>query len=344
MDPLVAESEIRLKLDTLTRDDTRSLVLQAGDRSTLSAQQEVLDMTVAHLVEHYPLYYTFDKGIVRFQTEDMREPLNFRLASFASPLECAASLVQEDLVLVRWDPSESTYRIVAACVCFSFGNLLTRVGQTQTMREIHRNVHGYGDDLARPVDRMMKAIDVHRPVWRVNWALTWSGDLLPSAARYPVGDVESHQRSDPQSTVDVSKTGMIDDEGGSGSDDDDDGVAPSLLDRLLKASGDERGVSDPTIGDSLHLKAEYQTLRRLPSVENSDYIVFSVRTYIDPLRTLEYPHPHGQPEVAAALASNIRSIAGMDFARFKGLDDAELRLCVLEYLDGLAAHAPRGAA
>ena len=255
VDQDLLEHEVRLKQRALQSPVQRPQVLQAADKTTLGAQQEVLDLVIGHLLEHYPSCYSrAADGSIQLQTEEMNQPLSFHPGSFSSPLECAASMVQEDLVLMRWDDRAESYRMVASCVCFSFSDLIERVGMQHTICELHANVHGYAKDLARPVNRMLRGLKVANPVWRVNWSLAWSGDLMPTAERYPVGDVEAHQRRGSSSSS------STDFDGGSSTLDQPAAAAEAvLLDRL-----DSAGV-----GDSIFMKAEYQTLRRLPSHQDT---------------------------------------------------------------------------
>lgn len=77
----------------------------------------------------------------------------------------------------------------------------------------------------------------------------------------------------------------------------------------------------------MHLRVEYQTLRRL---ERSAHILFTVRTYSDPL-----PRWASSPAAAAALHARIASLSeGM--AEYKGIS-VELRPRIEAYL--LAASA-----
>jgi hypothetical protein len=289
------EEELALRRTALGGDN-RENFLQASDQTTYAAQEELAELMTTHLTHAYPSYYKNErKGAVSLRTEYMSDALAFNMSDFETPLEFVSSLIQEDVVLMRHDNVSDSYRMVAACVCFSFGDIAKRVGEQRDMEAIHRNVHGFKKDLQRPVDRVMKTIKATAPIWRVNWSLSWSPDLLVTSSRYPVGDVESATSS----KNDVSEA--------------------DLVTRL-----EENGV-----GETLFLKAEYQTLRRLPI--NNDYIVFTVRSFIDPMSSIKH-----QPKVASELASNIRSIAHIDFAKYKGLQNEALRECVLKHLDSIA--------
>ncbi len=77
----------------------------------------------------------------------------------------------------------------------------------------------------------------------------------------------------------------------------------------------------------VHLQSEYQTLRRLP---RSSRILFTIRTYIDPLPSLEF-----DPKGAVSLADAVERI-NPELAKYKSLDDPTKRRVLVEKLLGLA--------
>jgi hypothetical protein len=83
------------------------------------------------------------------------------------------------------------------------------------------------------------------------------------------------------------------------------------------------------------LKTEYQTLRRLPRTRA---ILFTVRTMVEPLPTLE-----AHPTAAAALAASLRGMSPAMRA-YKGMASAGAAEEVLCYLEGLSAAAGARAA
>mmetsp|Transcript_30788 Transcript_30788/g.94366 ORF Transcript_30788/g.94366 Transcript_30788/m.94366 type:complete len:81 (+) Transcript_30788:1735-1977(+) len=76
----------------------------------------------------------------------------------------------------------------------------------------------------------------------------------------------------------------------------------------------------------MFLQVEYQTLRRLEM--HSDYILFTVRTFLHPLRDIER-----LPRAATNLATQIRLASPMSFGTYKGLDDPRVLERLLAYLD-----------
>ena len=97
----------------------------AGDFASEAAQSEVLQLLLAHLLEHYPDTYRKQGSLVsaggRFEldVDDISKP----------PLLLASLLVQEDLVLMR--KTEAGWRLVAGSVCFpSSWRLREKAGQS----------------------------------------------------------------------------------------------------------------------------------------------------------------------------------------------------------------------
>ena len=93
-------------------------------------------------------------------------------------------------------------------------------------------------------------------------------------------------------------------------------------------------IGEVGVGNAIWLKVEYQTIKRL--AVNADYALFAVRTFVHPLHTLS-----SVPSAASTLAHNIRCAAEGDFKFYLGVEDAEVRGKLLEYLDGIAAAADR---
>ena len=111
------------------------------------------------------------------------------------------------------------------------------------------------------------------------------------------------------------------------------GISPSgQLDNPLygsESANKQRRFSMPTVDQikSMHLKVEYQTIRRLPV---SNYLLFTVRTFSDPVFRLEE-----FPIAAACLAKSIRGMSSAMRA-YKGIDDKPTCDILLQYLDGIS--------
>ena len=144
--------------------ERRSEVLAALPESR-AGQEELLALLLDHLPARFPDHYRrVDGRIENRATGESFEPEVWAQA----PLELAGRLVQEDLCLMQ--RGEGDYRLVAAALCFpAHWRLADKLGRPLEL--IHGPVPGFGERLARPVDRFFASIQVERPVWRVNWSL-----------------------------------------------------------------------------------------------------------------------------------------------------------------------------
>ena len=286
-------------LDTPGR---REEVLQASDPETLRVQEEVLHLISDHLLTRFPQHFQRHSATSIGVSVGGYERL-VDAADFASPLEAAARLVQEDLVLMRHDAEQhpEEYRIAAAAVAFSFDNLPQRVQQRHSMAQLHTKVGNYASDLHKLVSRALAALKVSSPMWRSNWSFTFTGSMAPHPDDY-VTDLEKRARFFPDAPV-------------------TEWDGPDGLVRRIDAQG---------AGAVVFVKVEYQTLRRLPC--HDDYVLFAVRAHLTPLHQLK-----AQPRAAALLADNVRGAVQLDFRHYKGLGDARIADRVIAYLDECAS-------
>lgn len=149
------------------------LVAEPG---TESAQQEVLDVLHAHLLQSFPkIYSTLQKS---------NSPQ-------LGPLARAALMVQEDLVLMR--KSAEGWRLVAASLCFpSSWNLLEKF--KRPLHQIHAPVPNFGEGTrnASLIERIFDNLQVDQPVLRWNWSLMGDMELHHPhfhSGRFGAGDL-----------------------------------------------------------------------------------------------------------------------------------------------------------
>jgi hypothetical protein len=130
------------------------------------AQAEVLALIADHLPRRYPDLYVRDTAEMRIaarrvvQLDDISRP----------PLAIAASLVQEDLVLMR--RGERGWRLVAASLCFpSSWSLNAKFGKP--LDQIHAPVPGFGPGTrnAALMARIFDNLAPDRPACRLNWSV-----------------------------------------------------------------------------------------------------------------------------------------------------------------------------
>jgi len=139
--------ETALKKELLA--NKRKTVFSAIEQSR-DAQGHVLALIENEISAHYPKHQ---------QTE---------LHADESPLVQAASMVQEDLVLMQ----EIDGRIIlsAACVCFPSGwNLLDKMGLE--MQDIHLPVPGLNNRIGKSIDQFLEKLVPGKLVQRFNWGL-----------------------------------------------------------------------------------------------------------------------------------------------------------------------------
>lgn len=168
MDANVAQ-QIELKMQLL-RD--RHDEVFASLPESISAQQEVLDLLIAHLLQFYSQQY-------QQQVDKLHNSVTgytWNLTDFAQqPLDLAGRLVQEDLCLLL--PQDGVYVLVAGSVCFPFRwRLQDKLGRSLT--SIHAPVPGYAEKLSRPVDGVFDRLRADYPSVRFNWGITNTPNLF----------------------------------------------------------------------------------------------------------------------------------------------------------------------
>jgi dimethylamine monooxygenase subunit A len=122
-----------------------------AEPGTEAMSQEILDEVVANLQAHHPEVWL----LVNHELD----------VPDRHPLDTAARLVQDDLVLM--DDSTGTLRFVAGSVCApNRWKLAVKFGGD--MLHIHRPVPAY-DTIAAPVEQTMQRLTPERSFWRLNW-------------------------------------------------------------------------------------------------------------------------------------------------------------------------------
>lgn len=134
----------------------------------LAGSQEAARMLVEFLPRRFP--------------EKFSEDLS--LDSTLHPLEAAALLVQEDLVIMSPGKGDQVgqWILTAASVCFpSRWNLQRIIGLN--MHGIHDPVPDYERRIGQATDTMFSKFTPDRPVWRINWTVLDDDELFQ-----PTGD------------------------------------------------------------------------------------------------------------------------------------------------------------
>ncbi|MCI5046524.1 MAG: DUF3445 domain-containing protein [Aquisalinus sp.] len=133
--------------------------------SAFDAEQEVLDMLRRYLLQRFPEIYTYKNDSISIKPQGT----SFSVADFEKvPLKLAGQLVQEDLCIIQ--PFEKGYRLASACLCFpSSWRLADKIGKP--LEHIHAPVPGYGQTLAKKVNRVFDRLLPDKILWRLNWSL-----------------------------------------------------------------------------------------------------------------------------------------------------------------------------
>lgn len=138
-----------------------------AEPGTEDAQAEVLALLAEHLVARFPEIYRREGGVIEIVPAGRRVALD---AQGVPPLLVAASLVQEDLILMR--RGEAGWRLAAGSLSFpSSWSLREKFGRP--IHEVHGPVPDFGPG-TRNAELIARMFDHLRPeiaVIRWNWSL-----------------------------------------------------------------------------------------------------------------------------------------------------------------------------
>ncbi len=152
-----------------------------AEPGTEAAQDEVLTRLAAHLLERFPEIYRRAGTVIEIVPAGRRVDL---ADGSVQPLQRAARLVQEDLVLMRRGPEH--WRLAAASLSFpSSWVLAEKFGRP--MHEVHGPVPGFGGGTrnAGLIERMFDNCRPETPMIRWNWSLFGDDRLFHPEAGHP---------------------------------------------------------------------------------------------------------------------------------------------------------------
>ena len=164
--------------------------VSVAEPGTEAAEAEVLALLAEHLPRRFPDVYRREGNAVEVVPAGRRVALD---APGVPPLAIAASLVQEDLAILR--KGEAGWRLAAASLCFpSSWALREKFGRP--MHEIHAPVPGFGAGTrnAMLIERMFDHLRPEMPVIRWNWSLYGDDTLFhpgsadPKVRRFGAGE------------------------------------------------------------------------------------------------------------------------------------------------------------
>ncbi|MCG6859343.1 MAG: DUF3445 domain-containing protein [Salaquimonas sp.] len=148
-----------------------------AEPGSLAVQEEALEMVLAELDRTHRDTHRRDGNVVtadgvRVDLDDPEMP----------PLEKAARLVQEDLVIMM--PDDNGWRLAAGCVCFpSSWVLAEKFGKP--IEQVHGPVpqFGPGTKNAAMINRIFDKLRTEIPVIRFNWSIYPDDALFHGAGR-----------------------------------------------------------------------------------------------------------------------------------------------------------------
>ncbi len=177
----------------------------AAEPESFDAQREVLALLAAHLPARFPDIYRPNGMAIdivpAFRRVDLLSPL--------PPLLTAASLVQEDLVIMARGPD--AWRLSAASLCFpSSWHLHEKFGRP--LHEVHAPVPEFGEGTrhAGMIERIFDNLRPEQPVVRWNWSIHDDDALFHPPLGRPY-DFQSgaYLRLERQTLRKLAKTGAI---------------------------------------------------------------------------------------------------------------------------------------
>jgi hypothetical protein len=219
-----------------------------------------------------------------------------------APLALACLLVQEDFILLRRAAAGARHAgafvFCAGAACFSFSEVGLRgergnMALGEPMGGIHTAVPGFAAKMAAGLGRVFDGLREGEPMYRANWGLAPNGTLSPFEP-----EIEDPAR--PRHTFSRAHAG--------------EGVVYAV------------GALPPS---RLWLKVEHQTIHRVPVKGEQPYVLFTVRTYSDPLPAV-VAHSDGA-RAAAVLADAIDSLKPEQLA-YRDLADAGARGRLCKFL------------
>lgn len=152
------------------RPDEVALALPEADEPVA----ELTEMVVAHLA-------ALPGGGFLPLTGSLRRPDGVTVIATGRP-GALGRFAQEDWLILQRSSDAAEYMLTAGNLCFpSHWRLEDKLGKPLT--PIHDPVPGYGEDLARRVNRVFDALHADRPLQRLNWSVVEEGELRLAGSR-----------------------------------------------------------------------------------------------------------------------------------------------------------------
>ena len=213
---------------------------------------------------------------------------------------------EDDGDLFSKEPSE--HEFVAGVVCFSFD---PRKREGKNLSQLHKPVPNYEEKIAKATRRVFdnllsKMNEDGRPLFRANWAIQNSSDLIST-------DLDWHPTNVRIGGV-KNRKHLVEESSGFG---DIDAMHTGYMD---PTQGMPKNVGE--VGSKLFTRVEYETISKL---ETNGFSLFTVKTYLEPLENFT------SPEAAESLFVAITEASESEL-KYKSLENTDLKNLILEYL------------
>ena len=213
---------------------------------------------------------------------------------------------EDDGDLFSKEPSE--HEFVAGVVCFSFD---PKKREGKNLSQLHKPVPNYEEKIAmatrRVFDNVLRKMNEDgRPLFRANWAIQNSSDLIST-------DLDWHPTNVRIGGV-KNRKHLVEESSGFG---DIDAMHTGYMD---PTQGMPKNVGE--VGSKLFTRVEYETISKL---ETNGFSLFTVKTYLEPLENFS------APEAAESLFVAITEASESEL-KYKSLENTDLKNLILEYL------------
>ncbi|WP_237068296.1 heme-dependent oxidative N-demethylase family protein [Microbulbifer guangxiensis] len=167
------------------------------------AQEELRGLLLQHLCrDHAPQYRRSANAL---QWRQGGAVLRWSMADAGHPLWGASLWVADDLCLLQ--PGDSGYELTAASLAApSYWRLEDKIGRP--LDQIHKPVPGFANKLSAQVGRFFDHLLADYPVWRSNWSVVSSPELL-QRGNVAAADGPLYLRVERQSLRRLPQTGAV---------------------------------------------------------------------------------------------------------------------------------------
>ncbi|CAF2368573.1 unnamed protein product [Rotaria sp. Silwood2] len=173
---------IHLKQELLNSTRRNDLFIYKDE--TYDASIEVLKMLIEYLPYHYPNMFQRNHSKTKIINLITQQTFDLTDSDHIHPLEIAALLIQEDLVIMQRHPNKEIYHANALAVCFPSG-WLPKSKFGLPLASIHvPHVPFFQEKLRTSMDRYFLKLKEDSPVQRLNWTLQIGNNLCETQIEY----------------------------------------------------------------------------------------------------------------------------------------------------------------